>query len=236
MNSWSFFRAAEIHDLDQHDGFEGESFYFYKNLPIKWVRVVGIVVAIDEFSGRRVYTVDDSSGACIECTVAMPTAPQDSNEVSSKAREKGAQSSELFPDIGVCSIVDVKGGLSTFRDEKQINIAKMHALRTTAEEVALWERRSQFRKAVLDKPWVLRDEDIRKCRKQAERSGEEIKRKRQKLKARIEAQSATAQLAALTEEPSADSGREKKRKKTSREELRRVIADRAKEKYEALGL
>lgn len=44
----------------------------YGNHPVKFVKVVGVVVAVDEFEGRRVYTIDDSSGACLECSCVVP--------------------------------------------------------------------------------------------------------------------------------------------------------------------
>lgn len=46
--------------------------YHHGNHPVKWVRLTGVIVAADEFAGRRVYTVDDSSGMCIECTAVAP--------------------------------------------------------------------------------------------------------------------------------------------------------------------
>ncbi|KND90685.1 Protein stn1 [Tolypocladium ophioglossoides CBS 100239] len=168
LNAWCLLRASEIHDLDQHAGFEGEDFFFYKNLPIKWVRIVGVVVEINDYlnekseSGRRVYIVDDSSGACIEALVSIPTA--------------------LYQEIDLGSVVDVKGALSTFRDEKQIKIEKMAGLKSTTQELALWEKRAKFRRDVLDKPWVLRNRDIRRCRKEAEGSEADAERKRKRLK------------------------------------------------------
>lgn len=44
--------------------------YHFINHPIKWVKVIGVVVAVDQFKEKRVYTLDDSSGACVECTAA----------------------------------------------------------------------------------------------------------------------------------------------------------------------
>jgi Telomere regulation protein Stn1 len=46
--------------------------FHYKNHPIKWVRVTGVVVAVDEYPGKNVYTVDDSSGMCVECVCVAP--------------------------------------------------------------------------------------------------------------------------------------------------------------------
>ncbi|RCI16179.1 hypothetical protein L249_2753 [Ophiocordyceps polyrhachis-furcata BCC 54312] len=139
FNSWCLLHAREIHGLEQHDGFQ-----------------VGVVVAVDDFASRRVYTVDDSSGACIE---ALP---------SEHGRDDG---------IDVGSVVDVKGCLSLFRDEKQIKIERIKRLRTTADELVLWEKRAKFRRDVLDRPWVLERAEIRRCRKEAERSEKTVKRK-----------------------------------------------------------
>jgi hypothetical protein len=49
--------------------------FHYGNHPVKWVRVTGVIVAVDEYAGRNVYTVDDSSGMCIECVCVAPTPP-----------------------------------------------------------------------------------------------------------------------------------------------------------------
>ena len=49
--------------------------FHYGNHPVKWVRVTGVIVAVDEYAGRNVYTVDDSSGMCIECVCVTPTPP-----------------------------------------------------------------------------------------------------------------------------------------------------------------
>jgi hypothetical protein len=50
----------------------GKPIYHLLNHPIKWVRITGVVVAIDEFAERRILTVDDSSGSCLECVCAAP--------------------------------------------------------------------------------------------------------------------------------------------------------------------
>ncbi|RKF64119.1 putative ob-fold nucleic acid binding domain-containing protein [Erysiphe neolycopersici] len=49
----------------------------YGNHPIKWVRVTGVIVAIDYWGNapnfKRIYTLDDSSGSCIECSAPAPS-------------------------------------------------------------------------------------------------------------------------------------------------------------------
>lgn len=120
-----------------------------------------MVVAVDEFPHRRIYTVDDSDGLCIECV-------SDVSKLDPHESAKAATTT-IPKDIDVGTVVDVKGGLALFRGNKQIKIEKMTVLHSTDEEVALWEKARQFRGDVLDKPWKLTDREIRRCRKEAER-------------------------------------------------------------------
>jgi len=48
-NEWARLTAKDIHEgLQKRRGFEGQDVWFYSNHPIRWVRVVGVVVAYDE--------------------------------------------------------------------------------------------------------------------------------------------------------------------------------------------
>lgn len=120
-----------------------------------------MVVAVDEFPHRRIYTVDDSDGLCIECIADVPK--------SDSYDSAKATTANIPKDVDVGTVVDVKGGLALFRGNKQIKIEKMTVLRSTDEEVVLWEKARQFRGDVLDKPWNLTDRQVRRCRKEAER-------------------------------------------------------------------
>lgn len=112
-------------------------------------------MAIDDYTGRRIYTVDDGSGANIECMVLVPK-----NE---------APDPKLFPaDIDIGHVLDVKGGLSVFRDQKQIVAGKIVILKTTDEEVDFWSKIQQFKKDVLSKPWILDERTVRRLRQDAE--------------------------------------------------------------------
>lgn len=187
----------------------GQDFYFCRNLPIRWARIVGIVVAVDEFAGRRAFTIDDSSGVCMEAITAYTPPPkaQDPGEATKDVgahaqptvlphgqpskHDGGKQSVETqhslpYEEIDVGAVVDVKGRLTTFRDEMQIKIEKMVSLKSTAQEITLWEKRAKFRRDVLDPPWVLRDKEVRRCRKEAERSEEEAERKKKRIKAAVD--------------------------------------------------
>jgi endo-1,3(4)-beta-glucanase len=147
---------------------------------------VGLIVAIDDFAGRRVFTIDDSSGACIEVleTLVDPPKPQEkpagsvAGNTTGVAPQPPAPKVSAYPDIDVGQVVDVKGGLSEFRDERQIIIEKLVLVRSTMEEVILWEKRTKFRQDVLQTPWEISAKDLRKARKEAERDMAKAERKK----------------------------------------------------------
>lgn len=162
---------------------EGQNTFHHRNLPIKWARIVGAVVAIDDFYGRRVYTIDDSSGVCIECNVSVkivrPTGAANTYSLAPPKMEFEVPECEAV-DVG--HIVDIKGLLSTFREEMTIQIQKINALRATEEEVVLWERRIVFERDVLGQPWVLTAKQIDRCRRTAEQDADKEKRREEKAR------------------------------------------------------
>lgn len=172
----------------------GRETYHHGNHPIKWVRVTGVIVAVDEFSARRVYTIDDSSGMSIECTCPAPppaalpvpthlaqvtvTKEARTSTVQNRnsAPEKPASSTPsvetpLVPwdDIDVGSVVKIKGKPGAFRDVFQVNIIKLEVIRSTEQEVRCWNEVLAFRKEVLRVPWVVSQEAEDRFRKRAER-------------------------------------------------------------------
>lgn len=196
VNTYPHLRARDIAALTTHAGFHGQDVFFHLNHPIQWVRIAGVVVAVDEYPGRRIYTVDDSSGVCIECLVDVPrtdaaltaavaaaaagkTEAAVAGKVDPKHTRKGAQEAArtaavapkrvVSEEVDVGTVMDVKGGLSVFRGNKQIKILKATVLRSTEQEVAFWEKIQKFRRDVLDQPWTLTDKEVRRCRKEEER-------------------------------------------------------------------
>lgn len=208
-------------------------------MPVRWVRVVGVVLAIDTFEGRRAYTVDDGSGACIEAVVKTDHANQPMSGKSTAESEKWAAA--IADGIEVGSVADVKGWLHTFR-EVQINVKKMDLVRCTADEVKLWAKRDKQQRDILEKPWVLRKSEIRKCRETAERAEADASRETQRIqnaakadklgKAKHKSTKLKAAIQKKTEDEAA------KREKERRLEERRAALARgiAEGKFKALGL
>jgi len=148
-----------------------------------------VVVAIDDYHGRRVYTVDDSSGVNIECLVTVPAATHPTGasttaETETKepvpAAPAATETRHEMPGVDVGHVVDVRGGLSTFRDHKQIKVEKMVIVKSTDQEVKFWTKAHEFRRDVISQPWALDEREVRRCRREAE--GVDVTRERKRRK------------------------------------------------------
>lgn len=141
--------------------------FFHLNHPIRWVRVVGVVVAVDQYYGRRVYTIDDGSGACIECvtTVSTTKKPGEAAAVAAAA----AEAEDPYADIDVGLVVEARGGLALYRQQKQIQVTRLRRVASTAAEVAFWHKIRAFAADVLAHPWVVDARQRRRLEKEARR-------------------------------------------------------------------
>lgn len=187
----------------------GQDVYFYKNHMIKYVRLTGVIVAVDEFPGRMIYTLDDSSGINIEVTCAAPRRPENGGGHTGALDAMNANTKPasgpvpvqpvivepqeiISPDgpnltnIDVGSVVKVKGGIGIFREQKQIRLKVITVLGDTNAEVKCWKDMMKFKMEVLSKPWVVTAEEEEKCRLEVDREArwrieEEAKRKKDAL-------------------------------------------------------
>jgi hypothetical protein len=152
-------------------GQPGQDVYFHINHPIKWVRISGVVVAVDERERKHFYTIDDGSGATLECVVKVaPRAAPGTATAGAAADPVSNPDSNTLPivdaPIDVGHVLDIKGSVGTFRDNKQIRAEKIVHLRSTEQEVVFWEKVAQLKQDVLSKPWVLDRREVRRCRKE----------------------------------------------------------------------
>ncbi|KAH6843017.1 hypothetical protein B0I37DRAFT_209846 [Chaetomium sp. MPI-CAGE-AT-0009] len=175
INRWCHFRITDIWALRSHPGFRGQDVYFHLNHPIKWVRISGVVVAVDEHEKMHIYTIDDGSGATLECLVnvaprAGPGMATATTATKSDSKPDKAPHSLPIVDapIDVGHVLDIKGSVGMYRDNKQIRAEKVVHLRSTEQEVIFWEKVTQLKTDVLSKPWVLDRREVRKCRKEEE--------------------------------------------------------------------
>lgn len=173
---------------------------------MQWIKITGIIVAIDEFYNRVCYTLDDSSGRTIECVCLAPpksdALPKGNNHsgiswTDNRAKpvprtpadvsaEQSAIVNMISPDgpklkgFDVGSVVKIKGTISEFRDVRQVAMKIIHIIPDTEAEVVEWRARNAFYRDVLGKPWVVTEEQEKKCLRDVEREKwrEEEKKKR----------------------------------------------------------
>ena len=199
FTTWVPLLATDVFALRTVPGFEGQDIYFCKNHPLRWVRVCGIVVAVDDYKDVRIYTIDDGSGRNIECVVARLPQGQVQTTTAGNGNEKGNMMCVSKPgeqrkrvvtdpmpsniqegdEVKVGTALDVKGTIKLFWDERQIRIGRMTILRDLGDEIEVWEKRNDFWETVLSKAWVLDQRTVRKCWHEEERGARrEIKRRK----------------------------------------------------------
>lgn len=140
-NTWTRLTASDVHALRERTGFEGQNLYFHLNHPIKWIRLVGVIIALDLYPTRWIALLDDSSGATIEITCGRPTptpTAQNANNTSlaqsstslcgSDAPSRGVTATGHDIDLGgvdVGTVVKVKGGIGSFREMRQMSLERI---------------------------------------------------------------------------------------------------------------
>lgn len=260
--------------------------YHLDNHPVKWVRITGVVVAVDEFKGKRVYTVDDSSGMCIECTAIAPppppttdapTLPPHLNQIASlmhvhtttkkpaddktkgdgkmsglKGKEGKVVPSVLSPavpweEVDVGTVVKVKGRVNNYWNTIQLEVIKIEVLRCTDQEVRCWNEVAAFKREVVNRPWVVSEEEEERCRKARERELRHARKGRVERKGG-ENSAAAEERRKRKEVERREEEEEAKRRKTKEEEKKlkarakmnsypsMAVLKAAKGKYDALGI
>ncbi|OBT67740.1 hypothetical protein VE03_03541 [Pseudogymnoascus sp. 23342-1-I1] len=249
LGRWCPLRAVDVYALREVAEYEGQGIYFHLNHPIKWVRLTGIIVAMDEFYNRVCITIDDGSGATIEATCLAPPRPEATATVAAIAipTERPADDAMVSPDgpklrgVDIGAVVKVKGGIKEFRGVRQVAMKAIAVLGDTRAEVGAWREGVKFREEVLRAPWVVTGEEEKRCRDEAEgekwRVEEEERRKRRRDKrakkagegggkekrSRMEKEKAEAKAEEDTAVMKARSEKEKKARE-EREEVRRARA------------
>ncbi|PWW72026.1 hypothetical protein C7212DRAFT_233400 [Tuber magnatum] len=175
FNEWARLTAKDIHEgLRRRRGFEGQDIWFYSNHPIRWVRVVGIVVAYDDTEKMVNITVDDGSGYLMDLVAWKGKPP---------TGKKLKFSFDDLKNVSLHSIIKAKGSLGEFRGNKQLLLRRITVLRDTNEEVNAWTETTKFKKNVLSKPWYLTEEFISEERRRLREAEEEEEKKREKKRA-----------------------------------------------------
>lgn len=142
----------------------GQHIYFYLNHPIRYVRVVGVVVAIDDITSKySALTLDDGSGTTIELKIVRRIADQHSSD--SHASNTTINNVNVISQFGVFEItvdnvnVDIgtvlkaKGTISEFRGVKQLELRRVQIVSSTDEEAQAWAEGAAFKTKILSNKW-----------------------------------------------------------------------------------
>jgi hypothetical protein len=144
----------------------GQHIYFHLNHPIRFVRVVGVVVAIDDINVKyTVLTLDDGSGANIEVKIVRLT-PNVCNPIESPSNTM-IDNVNVVSHLGVFevtvdhkqvdigTVIKAKATLCEFRGAKQLELKRVWIIPTTTEEAQAWAETAVFKQNTLSKPWHL---------------------------------------------------------------------------------
>ncbi|KAI5810462.1 telomere regulation protein Stn1-domain-containing protein [Pyronema omphalodes] len=172
-NSWALLTASDVQTRLHRNPHGNDLFWYFMNHPIRYVRIVGIIVAFDDYTERISITLDDGSGETIDAMVW--TKPKEAQKESFKIPD--------LSGIKVRNIVNVKGELSEFRGRKQLMLKSVDLVPDTAEEVRCWRNMVRWKRETLLKPWVLGEEKIKEIEeKQRRKRREERREERRKWK------------------------------------------------------
>lgn len=175
----------------------GQHIYFHLNHPIRFVRLVGVVVAIDDINVKyTVLTLDDGSGANIEVKIVRLT-PDIYNPVESPSNTV-IDNVNVISQFGVFevtvdqkqvdigTVIKVKATLSEFRGAKQLELKRIWTVPTTNEEAQAWAETAAFKQVTLCKPWQLSSVEHKKITKEIKTERKKV-REYERLKAEHEA-------------------------------------------------
>ncbi|KAI1000755.1 hypothetical protein K3495_g7442 [Podosphaera aphanis] len=170
IGKWCPLWATDVRDLKTVGIFtDGGPLLHLGNHPVKWVRLTGVIVAVDTWAGpaaaRKIYTLDDSSGACIACSAVLPAQDTAPGPGVPSVRTPCVPWAEL--QIG--SVVKIKGRAIAWWAERRVEIVKAEVLRCTELEVKCWDEVREFRRDTLSRPWQLTHDEQRQCRRRKEK-------------------------------------------------------------------
>ena len=192
---WNALTAADVHALRAEPAFDGQNILFYLNHPIRFVRLVGVVVQLDATrpsafaSAARwvLMTLDDGSGECMEVKIELRRPEGEASQWEADVEDlkvtfqlEGLRMWIVGQEIRVGTVVKAKGTLDAFRGVRQIRLARAAVVADTNSEAKAWAEAAQWKLETLSNPWVLTAEMMAKLEEDEKRVAEARKQKQQK--------------------------------------------------------
>ncbi|KAK2819986.1 hypothetical protein FQN49_007834 [Arthroderma sp. PD_2] len=242
--TWVKLSAVNVHRLARRRGYEGQNIHFYKNHPIAFIYLAGVIVSREEQLRRTVLLLDDSSGSNIEIVCSKMAPIEESQTQSADPKEPAeaetavAIGTESAPQIYVTSAtheplditslvpgirVKVKGTVISFRSMKQLHLERFSLVSDMADEMKFWEERTRFLIDVLDIPWYLPAAQVEQLRIEAVGIEEKkMQKARARERARVKLECRRLEKEKMDQERIA-------RRYEKEEEVRRKCAERCRE-------
>ncbi|KAG4301669.1 hypothetical protein PCANB_001879 [Pneumocystis canis] len=146
-HTWVKLFASDVYTLRAIKGFEDGPALFWLNHPIRWVHLLGVVVAMEKREKKDLIALDDASGRIIELVL------------------KEDQHRQLVPELsdtpGLLEIgtrIKVRGTFFRSHGRRQIRVIKLETVHDPNVEVAGWEERLRLKRDVLSKVWRVDSE------------------------------------------------------------------------------
>jgi Telomere regulation protein Stn1 len=149
--------------------------FFHKNYPIRFVCVIGPVVAFgDVYAKHGIFYIEDGSGRNIAVKLrrlspedVTPQAPSNTTvsnvNISASLGRSDIEVAGTILDIG--TVVKLKCTIDVFRDSKQLILQRALVLKSTTEEAREWEILANWT-SILSKPWVIGPNELAVFEKQ----------------------------------------------------------------------
>ncbi|KAG4304943.1 hypothetical protein PORY_001618 [Pneumocystis oryctolagi] len=149
-HTWVKLFASDVYTLRTVKGFEDGPAFFWLNHPIRWVHLLGVVVAVERHEKRDFVSLDDASGRIAELVLKEDKHRQLVPEVPDAAGPL---------EIGTC--IRVRGTFLRFRGRRQIQVVKLEVINDPNIEIIGWEERIRLKQEVLSKVWII-DSDVKR--------------------------------------------------------------------------
>ncbi|KAL4781619.1 hypothetical protein BJX76DRAFT_359739 [Aspergillus varians] len=201
--AWVKIGAADVHRLSRRAGFREQGLFFYQNHPIRFVNLVGVIVARVDVPRRTILTLDDSTGATVDVVVLKGDSGPGSSSVTvpdSKESKGGDDDNALLKEFYVTSttrtpidigpllqpgrLFQIKGTLSIFRSTMQVQLERFFTVADTKAEMRFVEARCRFLLEVLSVPWFVGEEAIEDLKVEADEEGRKIEEEQASIRRR----------------------------------------------------
>ena len=138
----------------------GQNIYFHLNHPIRFVRVVGVVVAIDDIN-----LMLSGAGATVELKIVrnspeaqgakFPTSTTTISNVNVISQFGVFEITVDHRSLDIGTVLKAKGTISEFRGVKQLELKRVQIVASTDEESQAWAETAAFKSTVLSIPWRI---------------------------------------------------------------------------------